>query len=305
MIPILCKNLTVVFDGVRAVDSLDLEIEEGAIYGLLGPNGAGKTTAIKAMMNLLPPTSGVAEIYGRSSRSLTGDSFQKIGYVSENQLMPDWMTVGYLMAYLKPFYPSWDDTRAAELMRQFDLPKNRKLRDLSRGMWMKAALASSLAYRPRLLVLDEPFSGLDALVREELIEGILMSAEDSTILVSSHDLSDIETFSSHVGYMDKGRILLSEEMTALSQRFREIEVTLGQVADLQRDHPWPAHWLRPEVSPALVRFVDSQFDQDSTTAEIRHRFQEVRDIAARPMPLRAIFLALARSSRKFTSGALA
>src|SRR4029077_12238928 len=112
-------------------------------------------------------------------------------YVSENQQMPRWMTVEYLLAYLKPFYPSWDDARAEELLRQFQLPRDRKLRHLSRGMWMKAALASSLSYRPRLLVLDEPFSGLDPLVREDLIEGLLDSAGETTILISSHDLADI------------------------------------------------------------------------------------------------------------------
>jgi ABC-2 type transport system ATP-binding protein len=285
MIPILCRNLSIAFGGVRAVEGLDLEVTEGAIYGLVGPNGAGKTTAINAMMNILRPTGGCVEVFGSDARSLNAGGFARIGYVSENQAMPDWMTVEYLMAYLKPFYPTWDDARAADLLRQFDLPRTRKLRHLSRGMWMKAALASSLAYRPRLLILDEPFSGLDPLVREELIEGILESAEDSTLLVSSHDLADIETFSSHIGYMDKGRLVFSEEMSSLTGRFREVEVTVG----------------RPAESPG----EDTRFDAESTAAEIRQMFAEVRDISARPMPLRTIFLALARSSRQIPNGARA
>jgi ABC-2 type transport system ATP-binding protein len=305
MIPILCRNLSIAFGGVRAVEGLDLEVTEGAIYGLVGPNGAGKTTAIKAMMNILRPTGGCVEVFGSDARSLNAGGFARIGYVSENQAMPDWMTVEYLMAYLKPFYPTWDDARAADLLRQFDLPRTRKLRHLSRGMWMKAALASSLAYRPRLLILDEPFSGLDPLVREELIEGILESAEDSTLLVSSHDLADIETFSSHIGYMDKGRLVFSEEMSSLTGRFREVEVTVGRPAESPGEGLWPAHWLRAEVSPALVRFVDTRFDAESTAAEIRQMFAEVRDISARPMPLRTIFLALARSSRQIPNGVCA
>src|SRR6185436_9106708 len=104
--------------------------------------------------------------------------FQQIGYVSENQEMPEWMTVGYLMNYLKPFYPAWDDDRARELLAQFGLPLDRKIKHLSRGMRMKTALASSLAYRPELLVLDEPFSGLDPLVRDEFIEGLVESAQE-------------------------------------------------------------------------------------------------------------------------------
>src|SRR6266566_8053848 len=105
------------------------------------------------------------------------------------------------MNYLKPFYPQWDAERAQELLRQFELPRDRKIRNLSHGMRMKAALASSLAYRPRLIVLDEPFTGLDALVRDELIEGVLECAEGATILISSHDLSEVESFASHIGYL--------------------------------------------------------------------------------------------------------
>src|SRR5437660_2093960 len=113
------------------------------------------------------------------------------------------------MNYLKPFYPQWDAERAQELLRQFELPRDRKIRNLSHGMRMKAALASSLAYRPRLIVLDEPFTGLDALVRDELIEGVLECAEGATILISSHDLSEVESFASHIGYLDR-----SEEHTS-------------------------------------------------------------------------------------------
>jgi ABC-2 type transport system ATP-binding protein len=296
-IPIVCSNLSKRFRGVQAVDHLDLEVLEGAIYGFVGPNGAGKTTAIKTMMNLIRPDSGDARILGTPSRRLGPDDFEQIGYVSENQKLPEWMTVGYFMDYLKPFYPRWDDTRAYELLRQFELPLHREVRHLSRGMWMKTALASSLAYRPRLLVLDEPFSGLDPLVRDDLIQGILASADETTILVSSHDLAEIESFASHIGYMDQGRLRFSEEMSALTARFREIEVTVGS-GGLTASGEWPRHWLRREASAALVRFVDSQFDPDRTQNEVRQFFGQVENISATAMPLRAIFLTLARSTSK-------
>jgi ABC-2 type transport system ATP-binding protein len=306
MIPIRCQKLSVAFGSLRAVDDLELTVEQGAIYGLVGPNGAGKTTAIKSMMNIIGRTGGDAEIFGRDSRLLREQDFTRIGYVSENQELPVWMTVGYLMRYLKPFYPTWDDARAAQLLRQFDLPLDRKLRHLSRGMSMKAALASSLAFRPRLLVLDEPFSGLDPLVREELIEGMLESAEESTILVSSHDLGEIESFASHIGYMDRGRLVFSEEMTMLTTRFREVEVTLGgEPADLDRSPNWPDRWLRPEVSPAVVRFIDTGYDPELTAAKVRELFRDIRDISARPLPLRTIFLAMARNSRRLPKGVAA
>lgn len=290
----LVKN----FRRLRVLDGLNLTVPEGSVYGLAGPNGVGKTTTIKILMNILKPTSGRAEVLGRDSRAMTPQTLARIGYVSENQEMPEWMTVEYLLAYLKPFYPTWDDDRARQLVRQFDLPLDRPLRQLSRGMRMKAALASSLAYRPRLLIMDEPFSGLDPLVREDLIEGLLESAEETTILVSSHDLGEIESFATHLGYLDSGRLQFSEEMASLTARFREVEVLLDSPPLFSLDRPWPAHWLRPETAPALVRFIATHFDPLRTPDEIRGIFGEVRDIAAHPMPLRAIFVAVARNTVK-------
>ena len=151
------------------LNGLNLAVPEGSLYGLLGPNGAGKTTTIKILMNIIGASGGRAEALGVDSRRLGPKSFAQIGYVSENQEMPEWMTVEYFLAYLRPFYPAWDVAREKELLRQFELPLDRKLKHLSRGMRMKAALASSLAYRPKLIVLDEPFTGLDPLVRDEFI----------------------------------------------------------------------------------------------------------------------------------------
>jgi ABC-2 type transport system ATP-binding protein len=290
------SDLTKRFRATPVLNHLNLTVPEGSVYALAGPNGAGKTTCIKILMNLLRSSSGHAEVLGRDSRRLSPQHFAQIGYVSENQELPEWMTIEYFLAYLKPFYPTWDDARAAELLRQFDLPPARTLKNLSRGMKMKATLASSLAYRPRLMVLDEPFTGLDALVRDELIESLLDTAEDTTIFLYSHDLAEIETFASHIGYLDHGSLKFSEEMVALTARFREIEITLASPAALPR--PWPTTWLPPESAAAVVRFVDTEFNPERTIAEIRRLWTGVEDISVRPMPLRAIFVALAKTGRK-------
>jgi ABC-2 type transport system ATP-binding protein len=293
-------NLSKRFRRTEALDHLDLTVPEGSIYGLVGPNGAGKTTAIKTLMNIFQPTGGSAEVLGVDSRRLGPHEFAQIGYVSENQEIPDWMTVAYFMNYLKPFYPTWDDALAAEFLRQFDLPLDRKLKHLSRGMRMKAALASSLAYRPKLIVLDEPFTGLDALVRDELIEGLLDSAEGTTILISSHDLAEIESFASHIGYLDRGRLQFSEEMSSLAARFREVEITLGKALQLPAKTPanWPASWQPPEVSGAVVRFVETRFEQDRTASDVQRIFPDAQHVSMNPMPLRTIFVTLAKASRK-------
>jgi len=289
------ENLTKKFWRVEALNGLNLDVPEGAVYALVGPNGAGKTTAIKILMNIFGPTSGHAEVLSVESTRIAGQPFTSIGYVSENQELPEWMRVGALLEYLRPFYPSWDRTLEDDLIRQFDLPRDRKLSNLSRGMRMKAALASALAYHPKLIVLDEPFTGLDPLVRDELIQGLLERAVESTILVSSHDLAEIESFASHVGYLEQGRLRFSEELTQLVERFREVQVTFDGAARLPEKPP--ESWMQINSSAAVVRFIEDRFDPERTRTDIRGAFGEVRDVTFSPMTLREIFLAMAKAGR--------
>jgi len=272
-----------------------LNVPQGAVYALVGPNGAGKTTAIKILMNILRATSGRAEVLGVDSSHVKGRNLESIGYVSENQELPGWMTVQYLLAYLRGFYPSWDANLEAELIKQFDLPPDRKLGHLSRGMRMKAALASSLAYHPKLIVLDEPFTGLDPLVRDELIHGLLDRAEESTIFVSSHDLGEIETFASHVAYLEEGKLRFAEELTSLVDRFREVELTFDAPPAVPQQTP--ENWMQVSSSSAVVRFIDCRFDAERTAADIQKIFGEPRNVTFSPMSLRSIFLAMAKSGR--------
>jgi len=293
--PIRTLGLVKRFRRTPVLDRLDLEVPAGSIFGLVGANGAGKTTTIKILMNIHRSEGGKSEVLGVDSQRLGPAQFAQIGYVSENQEMPGWMTVGYFLEYLSHFYPTWDQALANELVRQFQLPLDRKLKHLSHGMRMKAALASSLAYRPKLMVLDEPFTGLDALVRDELIEGFLPRAEGTTIFISSHDLTEIESFASHIGYLDRGRLQFSEELETLSGRFREVVVTFAGTPKLP--DRWPERWLRPETAAAVVRFVDTQFDEERTPEEVRHLFPQCAEMAVNAMPLRSIFVTLAKSSR--------
>jgi ABC-2 type transport system ATP-binding protein len=294
---IQANSLVKRFRGVTALDGLDLSVDEGGIYALIGANGAGKSTLIKILMNIVEPTSGSASLLGASGRALTPGVLARIGYVAEGQRMPEWMTVRQLMDYCAPFYPGWDRHLEADLLRSLDLPTDRKLGHMSRGMRMKAALASSLAYRPSVLILDEPFSGLDPLVREEFVEGMLdrASSGGTTILVASHDLGEIETVASHVGFIDQGRLVFSEEMQDLAGRFREVQVSNPEGAAPDR---WPETWLEPKVGNGLVRFVESRFDEHRTRAQVRGAMPGSSGIEIRPLGLRAIFVALARASRR-------
>jgi ABC-2 type transport system ATP-binding protein len=289
------ENLSKRFGRTLAVDGLELTVPEGAIYALVGPNGAGKTTIIKLLMNIFSPSAGRAEVLGIDSRRLAGKAFSRIGYVSENQEILEGMTVGAMLDYFRPFYPTWDRALEEQLIRQFDLPLQRKLKHLSRGMKMKAAFVSSLAYRPSLIILDEPFTGLDPLVRDELIEGLIERAPETTIFLSSHDLAEIESLSSHVGYIEQGRLLFSEEMQVLTDRFREVTVTLNCPSPLPEN--LPATWLQPLSMDCVVRFIHSSYNHQATAREVAAFLPSARDVSYDPMPLRSIFLAIAKSHR--------
>jgi ABC-2 type transport system ATP-binding protein len=285
------------FKKTLAVDGLNLCVPEGAVTAFLGPNGAGKTTTIKCLLNMHAPDAGTISVLGTDSRRLGSDAFRQIAYVSENQELPLWMTVRQFIDYCRPMYPAWDDGFAAKLLKQFDLPNNARLKALSRGMRMKAALLGSLAYRPKLVVLDEPFSGLDPLVRDDFIRGMLELTENEgwTVFVSSHDIAEVERMADRVAILDRGRLQLEESSENLLARFRAVEIVLaggeGAVAGL------PASWLNVETSGRVLRFADSQYSQGELKAAVAKFFPAAQQVNATPMTLREIFVALARTYR--------
>lgn len=295
------SGLTKRYRRVEAVCDLNLTIESGSICALMGPNGAGKTTLIKMLMNLVTPTSGNALMLGIDSRRLRGNRLTSIGYVSENQRLPDWMTVDQFLRYCRPFYPTWDMALERKLVDRFALPNKRKLKHLSRGVRMKAALASSLAYRPSLLVLDEPLSGLDPLVRDDLIEALLSQAGDTNVLISSHDLAEIDNFASHAAFMDAGRLRLSEPMNSVHQRFRHVEIVSASKLHLPSN--LPVEWLRFSIDGPRASWNEASWDQTHSAPRIYQVFGEV-NISTTPMPLREIFLTLAKpaSGRLISQG---
>jgi len=284
------------FGSTQALADLNLHVPEGSVFALIGPNGAGKTTALRILLNIVRPGGGRAEILGTDSRHIGPKELARIGYVSENRELPEWMTVSEYFNYCRPFYPEWQDSEAAELARMFDFPVDRTLRALSRGMRMKAALAGTLAYRPKLLIMDEPFSGLDVVVREQLLECIAERTPECTVLIATHDLSDIESFATHVAYLSDGHLLFAEEMETLTKRFREIEMVLSGDTSPQI---LPDNWMNLKQAPGVIRFTDADYQPAKCEAEIRQRWSGIKDITVRALTLRSIFIALA-ANRKAT-----
>ncbi|HVU17316.1 MAG TPA: ABC transporter ATP-binding protein [Candidatus Didemnitutus sp.] len=290
--------LTRRYSRTEALAGLNLAVPEGAVFALLGPNGAGKSTTLKILMNLLSPSSGTATVLGVDSQKLGPDDRTRIGYISENQKLPLWMSVRQLLDYCRPFYPTWDRNLEARLLEQFDLPPERKLRHLSRGMLMKAALLSSLAYRPKLLVLDEPFSGLDPLSRDDFVQGIIEASElgEWTVLIASHDIEEVERFADHIGLLEDGRLRISETTESLLRRFRRIE--LRDASPGARPTPMPAAWLDWEQSGDLVRYVDTKHDPAIQAVS-------PASMTAQSMSLREILIVLARQQRLQRKGVAA
>ena len=294
MLAIQTIALTKRFKGVKAVQGLSLEVPEGQVYALMGPNGAGKTTLIKLLMNLMAPTAGEARVLGLSAESLQGRRFEDIGYVSENQRMPDWMTIETFLNYWRPFYPKWDGALEKKLATRFDLPVKRRLKNLSRGVRMKAALTSVLAYRPRLIVLDEPLSGLDPLVRDELMAALLELRNETTILFSSHDLAEIEHFASNVGYMEGGRLVFSESMESVRKRFCKVEATAA--SPLTEPAELPGAWLDFEAVEPGAQWIETDYETEKSARRACEVLGPV-EIRANSLTLREVFLTSTRMRR--------
>jgi len=292
---IQAENVWKQFGRHEVLKGLNLNVAEGSAYALIGPNGAGKTTTIRLLMNLLEPASGRATVLGVDSRKISPALLAQIGYVSENQKFPGRLTVDEYIAYLRPFYPTWDRALESSITAQLGLPGRHKIKALSHGMRIKLALACALPYRPRLLILDEPFSGLDPLVRDEFMSGLLQQAGELTVLISSHELAELEGTCTHVGFMDAGKMLIEESMEALGARFREVRVTLEQPATVPSR--LPPEWLQAEAMGNVLRFIETRFSEADLAARVQATLGAVKHVDAEPMPLRSVFTTLARAAR--------
>jgi ABC-2 type transport system ATP-binding protein len=288
-------NLQKRFGRHDALKGVNFRVPEGAAYALIGPNGAGKTTTIQLLMNFISPSGGAANILGINSRDLAPEHLTQIGYVSENQEIPASISVGDYLAYLRPFYPNWDIALEAELLRQLRLPAERKVGYLSHGMRMKMALACALPFRPKLLILDEPFSGLDPLTRDELIEGLLGQAGETTIFISSHELSEIESFATHIGFLDDGHLLFQEPMESLQARLRAVRLILDR--DAAKPPRVPESWLDVQVTGNVLSFVDTEYAEVDAHGRFAALVVGVQRIETQPVPLRSVFTTLVRARR--------
>jgi ABC-2 type transport system ATP-binding protein len=210
-------DLSKTYGRFGALRGLSISVPEGSVFALMGASGAGKTTAIKILLNIISPSRGTATVLGVDSRAIRPAVLAQIGYVSENQALPARLRVDEFFDYLRSCYAQWDRRLEVELRGQLRLPPERKICELSHGMRLKMALACALPFRPRLLILDEPLSGLDALARDEIIDGFLRRAGEMSILISSHELDEIERLATHVAFLHEGQLLFQGSVAALRE----------------------------------------------------------------------------------------
>jgi ABC-2 type transport system ATP-binding protein len=208
-----------------ALDGLSLQVPEGAVFGLLGENGAGKTTTLQILLGLIAADSGHARVLGLDPATSGLEIRRRVGYVPELPALYDWMTVSEIGWFAAGFHPDAAtgtgayQTRYAELTRGFGLPPKRKIKALSKGMRAKVSLSLALAADPKLLILDEPTSGLDTMVRREFLESMVdLAANGQTVLLSSHQIAEVERVASHVALLHQGKLILSEPLDELRAR---------------------------------------------------------------------------------------
>jgi ABC-2 type transport system ATP-binding protein len=237
------SELTRTFGTRTALASVSVSMQRGAVYGLVGANGAGKTTLIKHVLGLLRAESGSVRVFGLDPVAEPVAVLSQIGYLSEENDLPGWMRVDELIRYSRAFYPAWDQAYAEELLRAFALDPAAKIKSLSRGQKARAGLLIALAYRPELLVLDEPSSGLDPIVRRDILGAVIRTIADEgrTVLFSSHLLEEVEQVADHVTMIHQGRIALSAPLDEIKESHRCLTV---HFAESRREPPAGAGVLR-------------------------------------------------------------
>jgi ABC-2 type transport system ATP-binding protein len=287
------ENLGRTYGSFEAVRSVDLKVLRGTVFGLLGVNGAGKSTIIKMLVGHLQPSRGSVRILGRTLKDDLLEIRERVAYVSENRYLYEWMTVEESIKFTRAFHATWDDEKAAALLKRFDLPPAKKIRQLSRGNRARVCLLLALSYNPELIILDEPTSGLDPIVRRDFIENIVaeIGQEGKTVLFSSHIVEEVERVADYVGVINDGNLIITSSLDELKGSYRRIR--------------YATNGTRPDVSgiAGVLGIENARHEQILTVQDWGE--ETVRALTLRgisnpeifPMSLEEIFVDVVRAER--------
>ena len=221
---ITTDRLTKYYGTRRVVDSLSLRVPAGSVYGFLGRNGAGKSTTIKMLLGMVRPDYGSATLLGQDAATLPAVLRQRIAYLAEGHPLYRWMTVGAVVSFTRPFYPSWNHELLEQILDHFELSRQTKIRRLSNGQRAQLSLALAVAPDPELLVLDDPTLGLDTVVRRDFLESMIqiIQRKGRTILFSSHILGDVERVADRIGILVDGILRVDCPTEVFKERVRKV-----------------------------------------------------------------------------------
>lgn len=229
------KNLVKKYDKFK-LGEINLEIPSGYIIGLIGENGAGKTTFMKSILNIIKKDQGSVKIFGEEAKE-DDSKRNEIGVVLDNSFFPELLTAKDINSVMKSIYSKWDETLFQKYIKDFDLPYDKTIKTLSKGMRKKLEIATALSHHPKLLILDEPTSGLDPVVRNEVLEIFLgfIKDEEHTVLLSTHITSDLEHIADKIVFIDEGKIALDKDRDELLEEYGILKCSIEEFSKIEQD----------------------------------------------------------------------
>lgn len=276
-----------------SLEDLSLQLAPGQIMGLVGPNGAGKSTTIRILMGLVRPDRGEVRVFGHSMQTGQALAKKNIGYVSDDMRLYTHTTLDWHMKFVASIYPGWDAAYAATLIDRFNLKPAQVIKGLSHGEHVKALLLLVLARRPKLLVLDEPTTGLDPVARYELLTELMdvLKDESRSILFSSHNTADVERISDRITFIDRGRIVDSNDKEAFLESWRRLRLDVPDGTTL----PVPGGVVEMDATGRVATITTRRYTPE--LHEIyRHAGAVVQEVQR--LTLEEIFVANVMASRK-------
>jgi len=280
------------FKGHEALCGLDLTVPRGSVFGFLGRNGAGKTTTIRILMGLAKADQGTARSFGISPGDDKSNLRRRIGFVPEDKELYPYMTVEEIIRFSRPFFPQWRDDLERRYLKTFDLPPKKKIPDLSKGMRSKLMLLLAIARGSELLILDEPTDGLDPVVAEEVLRGLIaLSASDgTTIFFSSHQLAEVEQIADRITIINQGRSIISGELEDLKRQYQRIKVVFAD--GIPADIRWAQGADRIRNEGRMVSILSGR---NSEEIMAQARALPGTSVDTYPVTLRELFLELMRA----------
>ena len=230
------KNLKKKYDDKFELGKIDITIPKGVIVGLIGENGAGKTTLIKLMLNIIKSDNGEIKIFGKDNKRKEKEIKEDIGVVLDNMFFPELLNAKDINNSMKDIYKNWDSKLYFSYLKEFDLPDNKSLKSMSKGMRKKLEIATALAHKPKLLILDEPTSGLDPVIRNEVLDIFQKFIEDEEhgVLLSTHITSDLEHIADEIIFIDKGKKVLQKSRDEIIDNYGILKCDIDYFSNIDK-----------------------------------------------------------------------